>query len=269
LALCHVLPVYHEMTTLFSDADQWAIHNWGQTETNLREVVEHKLTALLGTHPGEIFVEQGSAYAEVIRRASAWKADLIVVGHHSSSGLEHALLGSVAERVVRHAQCSVLIARSSQKSGVVLAATDLSDPSVPAIHAAAEQARRRNARLVVMSALDWSSAAWMAAAGAPFGIVPAVASAELQRETHDILLETLRLAMARQGIDGEARVVEDSPATAIVACAKELNAELVVVGTHGRTGLAHLALGSVAERVIQMTHCSVLAVRLHASKRSP
>jgi nucleotide-binding universal stress UspA family protein len=57
-------------------------------------------------------------------------------------------------------------------------------------------------------------------------------------------------------------VLEGSAASAIVACAEELGAGLVVVGTHGRTGLARLTLGSVAERVIRGAGCSVLAVRL-------
>ena len=52
-------------------------------------------------------------------------------------------------------------------------------------------------------------------------------------------------------------------AAAIVAKADELEAELVVVGTHGRTGLARMTLGSVAEQVVGHAHCSVLAVRLN------
>lgn len=262
LALCHVMPVMHEMTTLFPQEHQGAMLHLVSKEAKIRQAVEDRMLSMLGSDPGELFIERGMPYAELIGRADAWQADMIVVGSHSRSGFEHVLLGSVAERVVRHAHCSVLVARPTPKSGVVLAATDLSDPSLPAIRAAAEEARRRNARLVVLSVVDWSAAAWMAAAGAPFGIAPATASAELQQESHKLLLASLTQAIQRLDASGEARVVEGSPASTIVECAQELQAELVVVGTRGRTGLARLALGSVAEKVIQTATCPVLAVRL-------
>jgi nucleotide-binding universal stress UspA family protein len=68
--------------------------------------------------------------------------------------------------------------------------------------------------------------------------------------------------MASLGVVGAARVLDGSPASAIVACAENLRAELVVVGSRGRTGLARMVLGSVAEGVIRNASCSVLAVRL-------
>lgn len=256
------MPVMHEMTTLFPEEHQGAMLHLVSMEAELRQAVADRMVSMLGSDQGELFIERGIPYAELIRRADTWKADMIVVGSHGKSGLEHVLLGSVAERVARHAHCSVLVARPAANSGVVLAATDLSDPSLPAIRAAAEEARRRNARLVVLSVVDWSAAAWMAAAGAPFGIAPATASTDLQQESHRLLLGTLTQAIQRLGAIGEARVVEGSPASTVVECAKELQAELVVVGTHGRTGLARLALGSVAEKVIQTATCPVLAVRL-------
>ena len=67
--------------------------------------------------------------------------------------------------------------------------------------------------------------------------------------------------MKRVGATGEVKVLEGPVASSIVACAEELGAELIVVGTHGRTGLARLTLGSVAEHVIRNAGCSVLAVR--------
>jgi nucleotide-binding universal stress UspA family protein len=171
-------------------------------------------------------------------------------------------LGSVAERVVRHAHCSVLVARNAASSGVVLAATDLSDPSLPAVEAAVEEGRRRGARLVVVTVVDWQGPAWMTAAGTPFGIGAAMPPAELQEELRSSLETLLRRALDRFGGSGETRVLYGSPASAIVHAAESLGAELVVVGTRGRTGLARLALGSVAERVVAGAPCSALVVRL-------
>ena len=56
-------------------------------------------------------VEQGDPQSKIIEAASKWRADLIVVGSHGRKGLEHFLLGSVSEAVVRHAPCSVEIVR--------------------------------------------------------------------------------------------------------------------------------------------------------------
>jgi nucleotide-binding universal stress UspA family protein len=87
---------------------------------------------------------------------------------------------------------------------------------------------------------------------------------ELIRQTSDTLRGLLDRAIAEAGAEGESRVVEGSAATEIVHLATELDAQLLVVGTQGRTGLARLALGSVAERVIRHASCSVLAAR-HSS----
>jgi nucleotide-binding universal stress UspA family protein len=72
----------------------------------------------------------------------------------------------------------------------------------------------------------------------------------------------LREALTRYGIDGEAIVKAGAAAQTIVDLAASAPAELVVVGTHGRTGLSRLTLGSTAEAVTRAAPCSVLVVRL-------
>ena len=76
------------------------------------------------------------------------------------------------------------------------------------------------------------------------------------------LIET---ALQRENVPGEALVVAGNPATANTETAVKLGAELVVVGTHGRTGLSRITLGSVAERVIRHASGPVLAIRLARS----
>jgi nucleotide-binding universal stress UspA family protein len=58
------------------------------------------------------FVEIGGAASEIVKAAKDWPADLIVIGSHGRSGLKRALLGSVAEAVMRHAPCPVLVVRA-------------------------------------------------------------------------------------------------------------------------------------------------------------
>jgi nucleotide-binding universal stress UspA family protein len=67
--------------------------------------------------PGDIAIVHGVPYHEIIEIAAAKNVDLIVMGSHGRTGLAHVLLGSVAERVVRLAPCSVLVVRETEKQG--------------------------------------------------------------------------------------------------------------------------------------------------------
>ncbi len=260
LAVCHVLPGVPDFSFLFPDREpENTAELTADEESARRALVDHARTKL-GLELTEVFVERGPAYAEVVRRAELWGASYIVLGSHGRRGLARAVLGSVAERVVRHAHCSVLVARPAPKPGVVLAATDLSDASMPAVVEGAAAAKRLGARLVVVSVLEWADPISVSA-GSLIGVASPAPTVELQREVADALRVTLEQSLVRLGVQGEVRALQGSPATEIVRAAEELGAELVVVGTHGRTGLARLAVGSVAERVIRSAHCSVLAVR--------
>jgi nucleotide-binding universal stress UspA family protein len=261
LGICHVMPVLFDAEPFFSQFRQDAALDATSAEADTRRAISDKVRALLGDTPAEVFVEKGEPYAEVLRRAEAWGADLVVVGSHGRGGIARALLGSVAERVVRHAHGSVLVARPIRTSGVVLAATDLSEASLPVVEAAARAAERRNARVVAVTAVDWSYAAWGSVAGAPFGATPVLPPPETQIEVRSAMRETMKRELERVGATGEAQVIDGSPASAIAEQAETVGAELVVVGTHGRTGFARLALGSVAERVVRAAACSVLVVR--------
>lgn len=176
-------------------------------------------------------------------------------------GIPRLHLGSVAEQIVRHAHCSVLVARPTSNRGVVVAATDLSDPSMPAITRGAEEAHRRGARLVVTHAIDFAGG--MLSPDAFFlDAVRSDESATVGGRLREAATDALRQALRACGATGDTHIVEGRAAAAIVRCADELGAELLVVGTRGRTGFARLALGSVAERVIRTASCPVLAVRL-------
>jgi nucleotide-binding universal stress UspA family protein len=264
VAACHVLPAVHDLSALFP---QWSLDGLADAtadDASARSAVIEHVRNRLGLELTEVFVEHGSAYAAIVRRAESEAADLVVVGSHARSGLARVVLGSVAERVAQHAHCSVLVARASTKAGVVLAATDLSDQSLLAVAAGAAAAKRSGAKLVVVSAFEWTEPVSTAAAGL-IGALPAVPPAALREQVKQGLQATLEQVMLRVGAVGEARVLDGAPAPAIVAAIDELGAELVVVGSHGRTGLARLALGSVAQDVIRDAHCSVLLVRGAAS----
>ena len=74
-------------------------------------------------------------------------------------------------------------------------------------------------------------------------------------------LDASRQHLAPSGLTVETRVAEGMPAEAILAVAKQEGCEMIVMGTHGHTGLKHLVLGSVAEHVVRSAPCPVLTVR--------
>ena len=110
------------------------------------ERVRRRVARLTGRNPRrfEVFIEEGLAHVELVRRAHAWGADLVVVGIGGKTGLSRALFGSVAEKVVRHAHCRVLVARPSPKSGRIVASSDVTDDMrPPPLHEAWGEARIR------------------------------------------------------------------------------------------------------------------------------
>lgn len=264
LAVCHVLPELLGVSPLFPQQNAQNALQLANLEGEVRTALGEQLATCLPGAKAEIFIERGSGYAGIVRCAEAWAADLVVVGSHGRTGLPRLLLGSVAEQVVRHAHCPVLVARATTHRGVVLAATDLSDPSMPAISAAAEEARRRKARLVVVHAVAFGSIE-VTLEEIVRDITRRGPGGNIDAQIRNNVEADLQRALAKCGAEGETRVVDGVPAAAIVRAADELGAELIVVGTRGRTGLARVALGSTADRIVRAAACSVLAVRLNVS----
>jgi nucleotide-binding universal stress UspA family protein len=130
----------------------------------------------------------------------------------------------------------------------IMLATDFSSGSVRARAFAAMLARRLGAELLIAHVSE------------PLAIVPgsdlaAEEAAETERELDGVVAELVREGLAARGI-----LVPGEPAAEIVALAEREHADLIVLGTHGRSGLAHVLLGSVAERVLRRARCPVVVV---------
>lgn len=135
---------------------------------------------------------------------------------------------------------------------------DFSDASRAAMEVAADLARRNGADLVLLHAYPIPGYTF------PDGSV--VASPKMMQDLADQAERHLEEWRARAaGLVGAPRVTTQKaigePAAEIVAFARSAKVDLVVVGTHGRTGLEHALMGSVAERVVRRAPCPVLTVR--------
>lgn len=141
----------------------------------------------------------------------------------------------------------------------VLAATDFSDASLTGLRRASEIAKEARCPVTLVHVFDPSPLAPIATRGA--GIPQLSDQKHVERAIHE-QLEQLRDELFSEVDDvGTALVVGTNAAEGIVQCAKKHGADLIVLATHGRTGLSHLLIGSVAEKVVRHAECSVLTVR--------
>jgi len=263
LVVLHVIDYIPSLPPLSPGAADALPPALAEHQSRLARLLGERVEQLTGRRSDgfQVRVEFGRPYATIIQRAEQLDVAQIVVASRGASGVGRLVLGSVAERVVRHAHCPVLVMRPGNDTGPVLAATDLSDAALPAVEAAAQEARTRNLPLAVLHDLD--TVPWLASAMAPLGPVPLAPAPETIDKVRAAAAEVLDSAMRRIGVEGSQLVTtEGNPVAAILRTAEARDASIIVVGTRGRTGLARLALGSVAESVIRHSHCSVLAVRV-------
>ncbi|CAN5871744.1 universal stress protein [soil metagenome] len=184
-------------------------------------------------------------------------ADLVVVGTHGRGGVSRFLLGSVATHVIRHAQCSVLAVHASDALppfASVACAIDFSDASPVAVSSALTIAGPSLRRLSLVHVTDHATGNRSEA------VVEFAMRVEQRAEARlDDLVEHVRsrtsaevVGLRRQGTPHREllNVFETQPTPS-----------LAVVGSHGRTGLRRIVLGSVAENVVRHAPCSVLVAR--------
>jgi universal stress protein A len=143
----------------------------------------------------------------------------------------------------------------------ILAATDFSDDSNYALEYAEELARRFSAEILVMHVDQPLSPVMVSelSPGLDVGAMNRVAEEQRLLALRELDLITARLRDA--GLKSRSMLRVGAPFLEIVTAAHSDGVDLVVLGTHGRSGLAHVLMGSVAERVVRKAHCPVLTIR--------
>jgi nucleotide-binding universal stress UspA family protein len=183
--------------------------------------------------------------------------DLIVMGTHGRTGLTRLLLGSVAEKVVRHAPCSVLVTRPDGEARPfrhLLVPVDFSEYSQRALEEAGDLASRTGARVTLMHVIELPPIF----RGSPPGDL--VAGLDARATTQ--LGEWAGLVEAKTRTTASRIVRTGSAAGQILAVlGDDPTFDLVVTGSHGRTGFQRLMLGSVAEKLVRFAARSVLVAR--------
>jgi hypothetical protein len=181
---------------------------------------------------------------EIVDLADRVKADIIVMGRRGRRGLARMMLGHATAQVIGHAHCNVLVVpRAAEMEGRhILLATDGSRFAEAAAVTAASLARLCKAGVTVVSVTVQSHAP------------------ERRAEAEQAVQRAVG-HMRSEGTDAEGAVLDGHPADVIAALAREKHADLIVTGSHGRTGLERVLLGSVSERILNETPCAVLVVK--------
>ena len=232
---------------------------------SLREVVE-RLGSSGTSVDGNVL--RGRAASAIIDNARDFRAELVIVGSRGHGTIASLLLGSVSSEVVDHAPCPVLVARGRSLRRAVFATDDS-----PSAHAAEAILARwpifAELPIRVLSVAEvvhpWTT-----------GIAPT-----MYREALDAYAADLRESKAQHqqiAADAAARLRESGrradsemrdgdAALEIIAVAEKRGADLIVLGSRGRTGLTRLLLGSVARNVLSGSTASILVV--HEPRESP
>lgn len=264
LIVFHAMPNVMRSAPLFPHLALADNSQFVELERRVIDAMGARVGKLTGRADAEFQLELGfgAPHTAVLEAAERLAADLVVVGDAATHGAARTLLGSTAERVVRHAHCAVWVARPGFTTGRVLIATDFSEPALPAVERGLEYAQRSASPVAVMYGLAVENVlAAPAASPAEMPAFPVWTSQEVQ-EMRDESAKRLREALARFGAEGEVLVDDRRPATAIIEAAERIKARLICIGTRGRTGLARVAMGSVAEEVVRNANCPVLVCRL-------
>lgn len=194
----------------------------------------------------------GTPHQAIVDLAETENSDLIVMGAKGSGFLERVLLGSVTRRVIGHTTRDVLVVplHASLGWGKLLLATDGSPSSLAATARALELAQAHKAELQVLSVPEPAS---------PALVVPEILEETLKKAEDTV--NQVKVEAEALGLRVQAMVREGAPYKAITDQARKEQGDLIIMGSHGRTGLARLLMGSVTERVIGHAPCPVMVVK--------
>jgi nucleotide-binding universal stress UspA family protein len=223
-----------------------------EVEEELEGIVEEAATRVRDADiEVQTAVEVGFPHEEILDAVSDEAIDLVVMGTHGRSGLQRYVLGSVAEKVVRLSPVPVLTVRVGADGGHpyddVVVPTDGSDAASPAEPCGVDPAGQFDAVVHALSVV-------------PKGRIRSSETVAAHEEAAREAVDRVVACGDAVGVRVEGTVDHGVPHRTIVDYCENEAADLVVLGTHGRTGVERFVLGSVAEKVVRLSETPVLVV---------
>jgi nucleotide-binding universal stress UspA family protein len=210
-------------------------------------------------------VDAPTVHGEILAQADRTHADLIVMGTHGRSGFQRLFLGSVTEKVLRAAKPPVLIVGATAETragapasfGRIVCAIDFSPCSLTAFNYALSLAEGTGAQITALNVLEWIPIGSdpLFAPYDPTGAQDAM-TRSAREHLHAVVTER-----AAKGVEVEELVVAGRPHREILHAAAARDADLIVLGIHGKNAVDRMLFGSTAEPVVRRATCPVLTVR--------
>lgn len=208
----------------------------------------------------QILIIAADPFDGILRAADNTSADLVVLGAHRKQLLRDIFVGTTIERVIRLGSRPVLMVNREAKESYrrAIAAMDISEASAHALKTSQELGFLDGVDLTIVHAYVATARTTMYLGGAK--------QSEIDKyvlDEGDKARAELQAFLQTAGLDRKARsyrVSEGDPYEVISATAQETKPDLAIIGTHGRTGIAKVLLGSVAERVLYKLDTDILAV---------
>ncbi len=200
----------------------------------------------------------GTPEVEILRVANEENIELISMATHRGSSIARGILGSVTDRVLRSSKLPVLTVRPGTHTGfgdlglpsVVVVPLDGSEVSHSAIEPAIEIAKATGAEIVFMQAIRQ-----LAGSGIDYYYDPTP-----EQEAHLDYLSEFANRAKKQGLEARSHVLIGPPAIRIIEEVQEFEGGLVVMSSHGSSGLPRWMVGSVADKVIRASRRPVLVI---------
>lgn len=236
----------------------------------LFEIADSEMAELLRQNESKTFslqearVRGYSAGEVILDYIQEHDIDLVVMGTHGRRGPARLFLGSVAEEVVRHASCPVLTLRQTEAPGTIealakiLVPVDFSSYSKEALSFAKELAALYGAGLQVLHTIEEPAYPYFYTPGSSLSPVEQL---EALREKAEEALDELLAETPGPEVPAERFVATGRPASEIARFAEDRGSDMVVIATHGLTGLERLLVGSTAEQVVRLAPCPVFTVK--------
>lgn len=267
VTVAHVIPFPHDTTTTFLNNPWYVAANSEEVERRLLDWADRRLRDLIEPYRGrpvafETKTLWGTPFIEIIQAAESEEFDLVIAGRHGMSAISRFFIGSTAAKLVRKCPCPVWTVRHPTQEGLraILAPIDFSDVSRKSLRLAAELSRRADCPLHVLHVeterVDYDlDQIWPDNDEPKAGTPRHRRRRELQQQVRDFMSD-MELPIEPRIIIQRGDAWRRIPSTV-----KRIGADLTVLGTLGRAGMAGLLIGNTAEKMLNSLDGSILAIK--------
>lgn len=210
--------------------------------------------------PARALVVEGDPFDGILRAAASTKADVIVMGSHRKQLLHDLIIGTTIERVVRTGPFPVLMVNreAERPYKTALAAVDVTEPSVNAVRTGTALGLPGRALLTLVHAILPMAQGKMSYAGVGRDSIDQYVADAQARATEE--LTTLLEKNGLEGLRDRVRIANGAPFEVITATVDHWKPDVLIMGTHNRSGLIRMFLGSVTEEALRSLDVDILAV---------